>query len=197
MSKLIHRNSGAVRELIKEILEKASRVFLWVTMVVKSLLCGLLHGDRLSDLQKRLQELPSDLEKLYDHMRSRVDQRYLEQAAQILQLVHHWGEPMSTLALSFACEDDPVAITMAQMTEWAPLEKNFRLQEQDRRLRSRCAGLLEIHGPAGKTNGLFECRVEFIHRTAKEYLKKTQVWKTLLSETAGSPFKNDLWLLSP
>ena len=129
-------------------------------------------------------------------MRGRVDQRYLEQAAQILQLVHNWGEPMSTLALSFACEDNPVVSTMAQMTEWAPLEKTFRLQELDRRLQSRWVGLLEIHGPAGKTNGLFECRVEFIDRTAKEYLEKTQVWNTLLSETAGSPFKVDLWLLS-
>ena len=75
-------------------------------------------------------------------------------------------------------------------------EVNFRLQELDHRLRSRCAGLLEIHGPAEKTNGLFECRVEFIHLTAKEYLEKAQVWNTLLCETAGSPFKIDLWLLS-
>lgn len=32
-------------KLVKEILEKAYGVFLWVTIVVKSLLCGMLYGD--------------------------------------------------------------------------------------------------------------------------------------------------------
>lgn len=38
-------------QLVMEIAEKASGVFLWVVLVVRSLLIGLTNGDRISDLQ--------------------------------------------------------------------------------------------------------------------------------------------------
>ena len=50
--------------LVDEIVSKASGVFLWVMLVVKSLLDGLTNRDRISDLQKRLRLLPSDLKDL-------------------------------------------------------------------------------------------------------------------------------------
>jgi hypothetical protein len=51
--------------LVEEIVEKANEVFLWVKLVVQSLLAGLGNRDSITDLQRRLRELPSDLEKLY------------------------------------------------------------------------------------------------------------------------------------
>ena len=52
-------------QLLEDIAQKSAGVFLWVHLVVKSLLGGLSNGDRVSDLQRRLSFLPPDLERLY------------------------------------------------------------------------------------------------------------------------------------
>jgi hypothetical protein len=48
--------------LIDDVAEKASGVFLWTFLVTQSLLEGLSEGERLPDLQRRLSSLPTDLE---------------------------------------------------------------------------------------------------------------------------------------
>jgi len=41
----------------------AQGVFVWVYLVVRSLLDGFAEGDRLVHMQRRLHSLPTDLEK--------------------------------------------------------------------------------------------------------------------------------------
>ncbi|KAF2805600.1 uncharacterized protein BDZ99DRAFT_524565 [Mytilinidion resinicola] len=64
MRELVRINRHAVNELIGQIVSKASGVFLWVVIVVKALRNGLYNHDGIEDLQVRLNELPSDLDKL-------------------------------------------------------------------------------------------------------------------------------------
>jgi hypothetical protein len=51
-------------QLIQNVCVKSSGVFLWVYLVTQSLLDGVSGGERLSDLQSRLEALPADLENL-------------------------------------------------------------------------------------------------------------------------------------
>lgn len=67
MQRLSITNPGQARSLVREIVNKASGVFLWVRLVVRSLLQGLRDSNRVSDLQRRLKHLPADLEALYGH----------------------------------------------------------------------------------------------------------------------------------
>ena len=55
-------------ELVDEIICRAQGVFLWVFLVVRSLLQGLTNADRIIDLQKRLRSLPNDLVAYFRHM---------------------------------------------------------------------------------------------------------------------------------
>jgi hypothetical protein len=64
MERLKNRNPTAAVQLVPEICSKASGVFLWVKLVVRSLLQGFRNHDRISDLRRRLEELPADLAKL-------------------------------------------------------------------------------------------------------------------------------------
>ncbi|RYO78237.1 hypothetical protein DL766_010012 [Monosporascus sp. MC13-8B] len=84
------------RALIKEVAEKSSGVFLWVSLVVKSLLEGLQDDDTVDDLLARLQLIPRDLEALYQKILGDLDPGYFEQASQIFQTVRAsylpWGE---------------------------------------------------------------------------------------------------------
>lgn len=69
---LINDNGSGVHKLIAEIVDNASGVFLWVKLVVRSLLEGVANYDTLPDLQKRLQELPQDLEELFELMLRKI-----------------------------------------------------------------------------------------------------------------------------
>lgn len=51
-------------QLIENVCLKSSGVFLWVSLVTRSLLEGLSEGENLSSLQKRLDDLPPELEDL-------------------------------------------------------------------------------------------------------------------------------------
>ena len=72
--------------------------------MVRSLLAGLVNEDRVSDLQRRLEFLPPDLEKLYEKMLKRLDPFYREHASHIIQIVRAARKPPSLLCLSFADE---------------------------------------------------------------------------------------------
>jgi hypothetical protein len=64
--------------LVTEIVSKASGVFLWVYLVVRSLMDGLTNADRMDDLLRRLDQLPEDLEKFFLHILTALDPFYLE-----------------------------------------------------------------------------------------------------------------------
>lgn len=59
----IHPSSA--EKLISEVLEKAAGVFLWIRLVVKSLVDSLRDGCTMPDLHKSLREIPPDLEDLF------------------------------------------------------------------------------------------------------------------------------------
>ena len=75
----------------KEICRKAQGAFLWVKLVVRSLLEGVSNSDRMADLRARLELLPADLEELYRHMMAKIEKIYLKGASQVFQLVGYLG----------------------------------------------------------------------------------------------------------
>jgi hypothetical protein len=64
------------RDLVDTLIRKADGVFLWIYLVVRSLLQGLTNGDGIKHLQRRLDELPDDLHSLYNRMLTFVEPVY-------------------------------------------------------------------------------------------------------------------------
>lgn len=62
MQQLASQSSGDIEALVTEIVGAAQGVFLWVRLVVRSLLEGLQNHDEIDVLTERLHELPTDLE---------------------------------------------------------------------------------------------------------------------------------------
>jgi hypothetical protein len=62
MRLLLQKNPRNGNWLITEIVQRASGVFLWVILVVKSLIHGFRSGDGMQHLRQRLNALPVDLE---------------------------------------------------------------------------------------------------------------------------------------
>jgi hypothetical protein len=205
--------------LVHELVTKADGVFLWVTLVVESILIGLGNRDEIADLQIRLRELPSDLEALFDDMlRKRIGSFYKKKAAMLFQIVRASREqndqlevfgdmplPLTLLALSFADENLDNEELLAFQSPCKPLtevQTSIRCNTTEDRLKTSCAGLLEVQGATdgdfgvsridiAKPNG----KVQYLHRTVKDYLEQPHVWQSITEKTEKSQFDPHLQLL--
>ena len=184
---LQERESEYAQNLVENIVSKASGVFLWVRLVVSSLLAGVGHGDRIVDLQNRLDLLPPELEQLYDKMLDSVDVFYLEHSAQLFKLVEESLEPPSVLLMSFTDEESVELSLKRPIMPISQKEAALRVDTMRRRLNACTKGLLEVTG----TNIYLEQKfniiqanswtVHCLYRTVKDYLKSQQVRNHLAS----------------
>lgn len=138
-------NPEYARFLIENITSKASGVFLWVVLVVRSLLEGLDQGDKATELQDRLEELPDELDQLFKKMLHGLEGKLFRGAAHLFRLVRASDEKPHILALSLADEDDDDGwILDGDVGPFKEGEIWHRSVTMKRRLDSRCHGLLEI-----------------------------------------------------
>jgi hypothetical protein len=181
MKKLESCNRAQTQDLVTEITKKASGVFLWVFLVVKSLLEGLRNYDRIEDLEARLQELPADLENLYQHMLNGVRPSYRNQAGRMLQIVlrsvdtQQETHALTALQFSFAEEYDYEDAVSALIAPISDLERRGRREEVEGRIRSRCCGLLELYGRRHRklaATDTAEPTIGFLHKTVAEFLRQ-------------------------
>ena len=143
---LNQRDPEAISELALEVCEMSSGVFLWVTLAVKSLLEGLTNLDGISDLQARLRELPPELDDLFSLMlRAIKPSFYFRQASKLLQVVYQSESQLSATELSFADEEDESLVFKLQFSDMAEPDREARSQAIRARVKTRCAGLLEMH----------------------------------------------------
>ncbi|KAG7008308.1 hypothetical protein G7Y79_00006g019280 [Physcia stellaris] len=146
---LLKQRDARSQNLMDEIVEKASGVFLWVTLVTRSLLDGLRHADRISDLQRRLREFPETLEKYFKHIVFSIDGVYRGPTAEsftyVLEAANLSAEPISLLTFSFLDEDDLDGCITTTKTKPLRIEDiSIREEDMRRRLNGRCKGLLEV-----------------------------------------------------
>jgi hypothetical protein len=132
-------------QLCDDITEKASGVFLWVRLVVHSLLRGIANGDLVIDLMRRLEDLPEDLGMLFRKILDSVDPAYKLHSAQLFRIHRTASEyygGISLLRFSYADDHDQALCD----DEDRPLDRDefvYRVKSMDRRLDSRTKGLLE------------------------------------------------------
>jgi hypothetical protein len=173
--------------LVEEIVEKADGVFLWVELVIKSLMAGLTNYDHISRLRKRLRDLPPDLERLYGYMIDSIDPFYQEDAAVIFQLFRAAvsfpisGRSFNIPALYRALTVD-FALTMYLAIERrsesisAHEQRYLTYERQEVALRSCCKGLLEVRSYMEEQSSFSDeidfPPVAFMHRTVQEYVER-------------------------
>jgi hypothetical protein len=192
MVELFNNHRSQILKLFEKIVDKASGVFLWVALVTTSLSDGLTNGDRLSDLDERLDQLPPGIDKLYLHMLNNMDPIYRKDASRLLQIVHHnnttaGSEPISPLKLLFAIDENPHAAINAEITPLIPAELLEMVKHVFNRVRSRCCGLLEVHMAEDSEEGnrsyieliLKLSSVDFLHKSVADFLQQEEIRATL------------------
>ena len=178
-AQLCRREPEFADQLVDNIVNKASGVFLWVHLVVASLIAGMGFADRVSDLRRRLESLPPDLELLYENILLSLDPFYLEHAAQLFKLVQESPDPPSILLLSFADEEDPQFALKFPIQSLSQSELTLRVDTMRRRLNSRCKGFLEVGTTRNDLQNQGHYTVQYLHRTVKDYIEKEEAQRRL------------------
>jgi len=190
---------------VEEIAQKAEGVFLWVMLVVRSLLNGLMNRDGVVILQERLYSIPSDLEEFYDFMLSSIEPRYRQQGSRLLRLVARSVEiqndgPLSVLQLAYAEDSgDNIDSTIGSPMKLVLADERASIREtMEARLNIRCFGLVEVYeekrlGMSGSSS--IDAHVGFLQRTVLDFLYTKRIQETLRNFTSQEVFDPDLSLL--
>jgi hypothetical protein len=187
-------------DLVQELVQKACGVFIWVKLVVGSLLDGLTNRDRISDLRIRLRALPSGIEELYSHMfQHHIPSIYHEQASRLFQIfraarehTYRKMEDVYLVTLAFADEEDDTASLETEIGPWSGEDLSLRCDEAKCRLKSRCGGLLEVFDDQV---GPLDATIQYLHRTVRDFLERPDIWSMLLKRTECSRFSPKVALL--
>jgi len=192
-----------VAEIMDTLVERSAGVFLWVVLVVKSVIRGLQNGDRLDELTARLDEIPTELLELYQHLLHKVPQEYRAQSSEILQIfmaslpIENKVRQHRLLAiqLAFTQQSETNALDNAVFDprlEHDPYSTIYQQLEQ--RIQSRCCGILELSTQPMRHPGLHiknQLCIEFIHRSAAEFLQNKSVWEVIKAWNPNSdPLKH-------
>ncbi|KAK1658814.1 ankyrin repeat-containing domain protein [Colletotrichum godetiae] len=158
-------------EIIAEILQKASGVFMWVVLVVDILNREYLRG-RLFAVKSRLKEIPSKLSELFQNILTR-DQENLDDLLLCIQWVLYSSRPLKREEYYFALASGLEPDTLG---EWDPDE--IPCEFMDRLIVSSSKGLAETTRSDDKT-------VQFIHESVRDYLLKDNGLRTLWPDMAA------------
>lgn len=161
------KESGELQSLSREITSRAQGVFLWVKLVTESLRDGMTDYNTTSELRNRLDSLPSDLESLYRHLLLSVDPHYHQKMAEILLLRSDLtGDPdWEVFALHERSYTDTRYVHRITPLTLAEGESVLEQKALTRHIMGRCRGLLEVDS----------YWVEWIHRTAKDFIKTAEM----------------------
>ena len=202
--------------LMTEIVRRADGVFLWTTLVVRSLLGNFRTGEQVLDLEQRLRILPTDLDTLFKHtlFDTQPDQ-YVKEASRIFQLIRareitcdftrdYSLASISIWELALADQETQNAPIEAPVCQASNKEILFRCRSTLNRVNSRCAGLLEVHDKQSKhgrpgarfddgdspeaAKRLAHNKITYLHRTVRDFLVYSGIWDFLLMPTVGDAF---------
>ena len=185
-------------KFVNEILDKAEGVFLWVTLVLKSVINGIGRHESISDLEARIRRAPSDLLDLYRHMFARIDCSDMQKAAQIIQIflvLCTTNIPGTVICLGLALETRYDQAVSRACEEMSHEELILLYRRTASTLKSTCQGLIEIHDFSGRPvaedyvhkklsrEELLLNELSYIHHTVNEFFMKEGMQEEIRLQT--------------
>ena len=174
-------SSKKIREIKAQIIEKASGIFLWVVLVVRILNKEYDKG-RIHALQKRLKEIPTELNELFKEILMR-DGQNTKELLLCIQWILFAQKPLKREEFYFAILSglDPQSLTAWDKEEITP-------QDMERFILNSSKGLAEMTRSKAPT-------VQFIHESVREFMLKKDALVDLAPEfkaISGGPGHHQL-----
>ena len=156
-------------KLSKSIVEKAQGVFLWVYLVTRSIKQGLPDADTISELERRVAQLPSDLESYFQHMLGTIDTFYAQQTARIFYTALLAQAPLTLMTYDMMdrYEENPNFALQLKTRIMTYSEIYGRQERMKIRINVRSKGLLEVSSIKGTLSPLAWTKKTTISRSAE------------------------------
>ena len=180
------------------IVERAEGIFLWTSLVTKSIRTGYLNKDDEETLKKRLNKFPKGLESLYSHMLLSIDDLYTEKAKCYILMVHlttRKVEPMQRFSICTLALSTNPKFTSIMRNNWSHVVDSSELvegcQDTEDFIQTYCRGFLEVSdGPSSHVPDTSNqervlnsdmCLVKFAHRTAYDFIFDSEPGKKFMA----------------
>jgi hypothetical protein len=163
-------NLERVQRFVDDMIQKASGVFLWVALVVQSFQQGLSEGEHLTDLQRRLDALPPDLEDLYWKILKSLDPFHYKRTCQFFRVIMELDET-ETLGLWAAIDMEESSL---HVLDWTNVDEvHLEADLMRRRLNASTRGL--IHTIETKHAEPEAHIVTVLHRTVADFIRRPDI----------------------
>ena len=165
-------DSDNADSLLRDIIQKAQGVFLWVFLVVRILNESLSDGQPLSELRNLVNSLPTELTALFGKilLSLQQDPTRFRRGSELIRILQAARSPPKLLQLSFAEEADIEFAFKLPVSPLAPTVEQARAELTRRRIGANLRCLVEVR--RRRYVPLSRSPVEFIHRTVADYLKQ-------------------------
>ncbi|KAK4446290.1 NACHT nucleoside triphosphatase [Podospora aff. communis PSN243] len=174
--------------LMDEIVRKSDGVFLWVYLVVRSLLEGMKYADSTRFLWKRLRSFPVDLDEFFHHMLLGISPIYRTKAVNVFKIAMAATASMPAMMYHYIEQTEEIE-GFPLGYPWTPVSQTdfvTSIEDMVLRLDGWTKGLLEVvhHGRAGPDFAL--SKVEFLHRTVRDFFEESTTIQDMF-ETHSDP----------
>lgn len=172
------KDEPIAQHFIEEILDKAQGVFLWVFLVVRSLLRGFGQHNDIAILEKRLSELPSELEGYFARILNSIEDVYQDHAARMFHLMVR-AAPLPLTAFWYLpreMEDPDYVLKRLNMVPITDAEAEKQKIKAEHSINAWCRDLLEVRterpdlADSTEDVAFLRHRVDFLHRTVRDFL---------------------------
>jgi hypothetical protein len=219
LSRLAKRDFQTDIKLQRAIIAKAEGVFIWVYIVARDILKSVRNRDSIPELWKMVQALPRDIEPLYDHIMSQIEHFNLPWSSRIFQIVRARLELGSTpnakgltgdgFTSGFTVAKDDSGGCLSIVDIYLSLDEDLdyktvgtkfqdqldsKCQEAEFHIAARCACLLEVRNTNGDSSASSRSLVQYLHRTARDFIEEPRRWEEVLSYTRTAAF-DPYWYL--
>lgn len=176
-----------VSHLKKMLVDKAEGVFIWLVLALQSVVRGFEAGDSLDELLARVNQMPSDIDDLYEDMWARIEPVYRQKATLLLRYATAIPDIYSCdwlicFTMATACDESDEIFRPGARVGSARLEELkqqcFRTQHD---IETRCGGLLEVTNFVDVADSAYFKRVTFVHRTAYDHLMTSLSGRLILA----------------
>ncbi|KAK7736619.1 hypothetical protein SLS53_006822 [Cytospora paraplurivora] len=175
------------------ILEKAKGVFLWVTLVLRTVETGILQGDSWRVLEQKIDSLPTELEDLLQRMFDEIDPSDRKKALQTFHTALNMDNGGKYMGLRFhlwlytfwdEVVLDPNFVSKRPISTATQEEVGIGLTKCKRQIYGVCRGLLDIVWSVPHP------RIEITHRSMVEFLHKSNNMKQILEATKDFDYED-------
>lgn len=177
-----HLGRAPPDDLVDRIVSRSEGVFLWARLVVRSLLSSIGRFDTDETLALKLEEIPSDLDLLYDQILGSLDAVDRRRADRLLMLVLHnpFDLALNALMVDWLDELKDPNFPMPDKCRFYSMDEMSSRQERLRRqIYGITKGLVEVSEGNPKEGPFFQLQLQFFHRSVHAYLtehRKLDSW---------------------